>query len=96
MNNSLMAQTIIEEMLERDWRLSDLVGASGSDDAHELQVRFLALHMFLVTDDPNLLWDEKDCGWLSQAFGTSEEFFVNMARNNRAPDPDPAPSRSEA
>jgi hypothetical protein len=77
MNKSIVAEAIIDELLERDWSLGQLVVAAGKTTNPEYGISFLAIQMYLMLDEPGLrLGDLVDD--LSKGFGVSREFFVNL------------------
>lgn len=87
-NRECIVSLIFEEMLERDWSLSDIAIRMGGTTEQEIQIDQLALHMYLVVANENIRLGEA-APKLSKAFGLSEEFFVNM-ENYKPPVAEPS------
>jgi len=77
MNKSIVAEAIIDELLERDWSIGRLVVSAGKTENPEYGITFLAIQMYLMLDETNMrLGDLVDD--LAKGFGVSREFFVNL------------------
>ena len=76
-NREMIVELVFEEMLERDWRLSDISHRMGGTSWQERNKDNAALHMYLVVANDCILGEEM-CRKLSKAFGMSPEFFVNL------------------
>ena len=78
MNHSLVADAILEEMLERDWNIARVVIAAGKKKNPEYGITHLALHMYLTVDEPGLRLGRELINDLAMAFNVSKEFFENL------------------
>lgn len=86
---------IFEEMLERDWSLSDISSRMGGANEREIQADHLALHMYLIVANDGCLLGDETSGKLDKAFGVSAGFFANMERV-RVPPAEPHCTLKEA
>lgn len=68
---------IEEEMAERKWSLDELAFRMCGITQREWQITRLALEMFLVVRDKNVLLGEM-AEQFSRAFSVSLQFFINM------------------
>jgi plasmid maintenance system antidote protein VapI len=70
---------INEELTERGWTLRDLVFRMRRyEDESDWAIEMLAMEMFMVVHDKNILLDQKTADGLGTAFDVNGQMFINL------------------
>ena len=74
-----VSEFINEELTERGWSLRDLVFRMRRYESEaDWAVEMLAMEMFMVVHDKDVLLDQKTADGLGLAFDVSPQLFINM------------------
>ena len=83
-----VSEFINEELAERGWSLRDLVFRMRRyESAADWAIEMLAIEMFMVVHEKNIVLDQNMADGLGAAFDVSPQLFINMHETWREAQP---------